>query len=180
MSTSQPKTPNTSSELGMLHRVKIALKLGLFSLGHFNLFKIMFELLQIEHNLSFRHLLNLATLESEIVNFPSSKIKFFSHCSHDTVEGLISAADHVVDMHTDHSLNLSTLSKNKHALVERTTRKTMLDERFSEPVPPFLWCIYQSIQRRPQSQHCIVIHIKYLLHIVWWCNKDVSHIFIST
>ena len=42
------ETPNTSSELGMLFRVQVALRLGFVNLGNLNLFKLMFELLHVE------------------------------------------------------------------------------------------------------------------------------------
>ena len=69
---------------------------------------------------------------------PGSKIKLFAHCCHDSVESLISTADHIVDMHTEHSMDLPILSKNKCTWVESTPCETMLDERFLESVPPLL------------------------------------------
>ena len=49
------ETPNTSSELGMFLRVQAALRLGFVSLGHLDLFKLMFELLHV-YDFSIRHL----------------------------------------------------------------------------------------------------------------------------
>ena len=49
------QTPNTSTELGMLLRVQVALRLGFVRLGHLNLFNLMFELLHVEYDISIRH-----------------------------------------------------------------------------------------------------------------------------
>ena len=107
------QTSNTSTELGMLLRVQDALRLGFLGLGHFNLFKHMLVLLHVEHDLFLWHLRNLATLEPKTANVPSSQIKLFAHCCHDSVESLFSTTDDTIDMHTEHSMDLSTLSKNK-------------------------------------------------------------------
>ena len=37
-------------------------------------------------------------LNRKTANVPSSKIKLFAHCCHDSVESLISTADHIIDI----------------------------------------------------------------------------------
>ena len=109
-----PDSNNTSSELGMLLRVQDTLRLGFVGLGHFDLFKLMLALFHVEHNFSIWHLRNLATLEPKIANVLGSKVKLLAHCCHDSVESLISTSEHIIDMHTEHSMDFSTPKNNAH------------------------------------------------------------------
>ena len=147
----------------MLLGVQETLRLSFVGLGHFNSFKFMLVLFHVKHNFSIWHLRNLATLEPKIANVPGSKVKLLAHCCHDSVESLISTSDHTINMHTEHSMDCSTYSKNKCTWIESTTREFMFDERFLESVPPFLWRIYQSVHRLSQSQYCFMIKIEHFV-----------------
>ena len=74
----------------------------------------MLALFHVEHNFSIWHLRNLATLEPKIPNVLGSKVKLLAHCCHDSVESLISTSDHIIDMHTEHSMDFSTPRNNAH------------------------------------------------------------------
>ena len=69
----------------------------------------------VKHDFSIWHLRNLATLGPKIANVPGSKVKFFAHCCHDSVESLISTSDRIIDMHTEHAMNFPLIRRtNAH------------------------------------------------------------------
>ena len=108
------------------------------------------------------------TLEAKIANVPGSKVKLFANCCHDPVESLISTSDHIINMHTEHSMDFSTLLKNKCTWIESTTCESMFDKQSLECVPPFLWRIHQSVHGFSQPQDCLMIKVEHVSHVAWW------------
>ena len=53
------------------------------------------------------------TLEPKLPTSHAPKVKIFAHCRQDSVEHLISTSYHIINMHTEHSMDFSNLSKNK-------------------------------------------------------------------
>ena len=107
-------------------------------------------------------------LDRKLPTSQAPKSKLFAHCCHDSVESLISTSYHIIDIHTEHSMDFSTLSKNKCTWIESTTCESMFNKRCLESVPPFLSRIHQSVHRFSQPQDCLMIKVEHSSHVIWW------------
>ena len=57
-------------------------------------------------------------LNPKISNVPGFKVKLLAHCCH--------TSDYIIDMHTEHSMDFSTFSKNKCTWMESTTFESVV------------------------------------------------------